>query len=149
MEYFRKRGEKNKREKEIPSSGNRLSWAFARDCRLKEIPSSGNRLSWAGVREIMSNGVKEKVWVQCRLDRAFGNAEWFRLFPNSHSFYLEKTGSDHRPIFTGLDATVQRRTGRRSYVEAGAWVIPQGRHLYRSASVLVEWSYQNGSEQLM
>ncbi|XP_056855145.1 uncharacterized protein LOC130504548 [Raphanus sativus] len=115
MEYFRKRGEKNKREKEIPSSGNRLSWAFARDCRLKEIPSSGNRLSWAGVREIMSNGVKEKVWVQCRLDRAFGNAEWFRLFPNSHSFYLEKTGSDHRPIFTGLDATVQRRTGRFTF----------------------------------
>ncbi|KAJ4870389.1 RlpA-like double-psi beta-barrel domain protein [Raphanus sativus] len=57
------------KRKEIPSSGNRLSWAFARDCRLKEIPSSGNRLSWAGVREIMSNGVKEKVWVQCRLDR--------------------------------------------------------------------------------
>lgn len=89
--------------------------AFARDCRLKEIPSSGNRLSWAGTREIMVNGVKEKVWVQCRLDRAFGNAEWFRLFPNSHSFYLEKTGSDHRPIFTGLDSTVQRRTGRFTF----------------------------------
>ncbi|WZY69216.1 hypothetical protein YC2023_001456 [Brassica napus] len=86
--------------------------AMARDCRLKEIPSSGNRLSWGGVREIMENGVKEKVWVQCRLDRAFGNAEWFRIFPQSHTVYLEKTGSDHRPIFTSLANIGQRRTGR-------------------------------------
>ena len=86
--------------------------ALSRDYRLKEVPSSGNRLSWAGVREIMVNGVKETVWVQCRLDRAFGNAEWFRLFPSSHSFYLEKTGSDHRPIFTSLDSKEQKRTGR-------------------------------------
>ena len=37
--------------------------ALPRDCRLKEIPSSGNRLSWAGAREIMTNGIKEKVWI--------------------------------------------------------------------------------------
>lgn len=86
--------------------------ALARDCRLKEIPSSGNRLSWAGAREITSNGIKETVWIQCRLDRAFGNAEWFQLFPNTHSFYLEKTGSDHRHIFTNLDATGTQRTCR-------------------------------------
>lgn len=86
--------------------------AMARDCRLKEIPSSGNRLSWGGVKEIMDNGLKEKVWVQCRLDRAFGNAEWFRIFPQSHTVYLEKTGSDHRPIFTSLANIGQRRTGR-------------------------------------
>ena len=55
------------------------------------IPSSGNRLSWGGVREINSNGIKEKVWVQCQLDRAFGNVEWFRMFPKSHTLYLEKT----------------------------------------------------------
>lgn len=69
--------------------------SMVRDCRIKEIPSSGNRLSWAGTREIMTSGVKENVWVQCRLDRAFGNAEWFRLFPRTHSTYLEKLGSDH------------------------------------------------------
>lgn len=86
--------------------------AMARDCRLKKIPSSGNRLSWGGVREIIENGMKEKVWIQCRLDRAFGNAEWFRIFPQSHSVYLEKTGSDHRPIFTSLANMGQRRTGR-------------------------------------
>lgn len=86
--------------------------ALARDCRLKEVPSSGNRLSWGGAREIMNNGVKEKVWIQCRLDRAFGNAEWFTLFPNAHSVYLEKTGSDHRPIFTSVaNQERRRRTG--------------------------------------
>ena len=84
--------------------------AMARNCRLKEVPSSGNRLSWGGVKEIMSNGLKEKVWVQCRLDRAFGNAEWFKLFPQSHTVYLEKTGSDYRPIFTSLANAGQRRT---------------------------------------
>ena len=60
----------------------------------------------------MYNGLKEKVWVQCRLDRAFGNAKWFRLFPQSHTAYLEKTAPDHTPIFTSLANSGQRRTGR-------------------------------------
>ncbi|KAJ4881733.1 Endonuclease/exonuclease/phosphatase protein [Raphanus sativus] len=89
--------------------------ALARNCRLKEIPSSGNRLSWGGVREVLTNGLKEKVWVQCRLDRAFGNAEWFSLFPQAHTLYLDKTGSDHRPIFTSLANSGQRRTGRFTF----------------------------------
>lgn len=55
--------------------------AVKSDCRLKEPPCSGDMFSWAGVREITINRVMEKVWIQCRLDRAFGNAEWFRLFP--------------------------------------------------------------------
>lgn len=86
--------------------------AMARDCRLKQVPSSGNKLSWAGAREVMINGMKENVWIQCRLDRAFGNAEWFTLFPNAHSMYLEKTGSDHRPIFASVAGQERRRTGR-------------------------------------
>ncbi|KAG2304729.1 hypothetical protein Bca4012_063788 [Brassica carinata] len=49
--------------------------ALKRDCCLKEAPNSGDIYSWGGVREIFTNGVKEKVWIQCRLDRAFGNAE--------------------------------------------------------------------------
>ncbi|KAL0771896.1 hypothetical protein Bca101_037047 [Brassica carinata] len=74
--------------------------SMVRDCRIKEVPSSGDKLSWAGVREVITNGVKENVWIQCQLDRAFGNAEWFRLFPRSHLQYLERLGSDHRPIFS-------------------------------------------------
>lgn len=76
--------------------------AMARECMVKEIPSSGNRLSWGGVREITTNKLKEKVWIQCRLDRAFGNAEWLRIFPKSHTVYLEKKASDHRPISTSI-----------------------------------------------
>ncbi|XP_010472251.1 PREDICTED: uncharacterized protein LOC104751896 [Camelina sativa] len=67
---------------------------MARSCKIKEIPSFGNRLSWGGKRE--------NVWVQCRLDRSFGNAEWFTLFPRAKTEYLEMMGSDHRPILTRL-----------------------------------------------
>lgn len=49
--------------------------SMVRDCRIKEVPSSGDKLSWAGAREVITNGVKENVWIQCRLDRTFGNAE--------------------------------------------------------------------------
>lgn len=48
--------------------------SMVRTCIIKEIPSSGNKFPWAGVREVTSNGVKENVWIQCRLDKAFGNA---------------------------------------------------------------------------
>lgn len=89
--------------------------AMQRDCRLKEPPSFGDPFSWAGVREIFTNGVKEKVWVQCRLDRAFGNAELFRLFPGAHIKYLERTGSDHRPVLASLVPAQTRRKGRFTF----------------------------------
>ncbi|KAG2329605.1 hypothetical protein Bca4012_020847 [Brassica carinata] len=99
---------------EIMNNGEKLGGAIRQESTFFpfQVPSSGNTLSWGGVREIITNGVKENVWVQCRLDRAFGNAEWFRLFPRAHSSYLEKLGSDHRPIFTGLAKSKQGRTGR-------------------------------------
>lgn len=77
---------------------------MVRDCRIKEIPSSGNKLSWAGVRN--------DEWIQCCLDRAFGNAEWFRLFPRVHSEYFERLGSDHRPILTRFASENCRYIGR-------------------------------------
>lgn len=89
--------------------------AMQRDCRLKEPPSFGDPFSWAGVIEIFTNGVKEKVWVQCRLDRAFGNAELFRLFPGAHIKYLERTGSDHRPVLASLVPAQTRRKGRFTF----------------------------------
>lgn len=36
---------------------------MVRDCRIKEILSLGDIMLWVGAREIMNNGVKEKVWV--------------------------------------------------------------------------------------
>ena len=68
-------------------------WNFRnliQNCKLKELRHSGNCLSWAGKRET--------GWVQCRLDRSFGNDEWFSLFPRANMEYLELWASDHRPI---------------------------------------------------
>jgi len=68
-------------------------WDFrnmAHNCKLAEIRSSGNWFSWAGWRD--------KIWIQCRLDRSFGNDEWFQLFPRAHMEYLDMWASDHRPI---------------------------------------------------
>lgn len=86
--------------------------SFTRVCRLKEVPSSGIKISLSGVREVISNGIKENVWIQCRLDRDFGNAEWFRLFWRSHGQYLERLWSCHRPIMLTLAASTQNRRGR-------------------------------------
>ncbi|KAG2332083.1 hypothetical protein Bca52824_003263 [Brassica carinata] len=68
-------------------------WDFrnmVQNCKLREVRYTGNCLSWGGWRE--------NVWVQCRLDRSFGNSEWFSLFPKSNMEYLEMWASDHRPI---------------------------------------------------
>ena len=94
--------------------------SMVREYRIKEVSSSGNVMSWAGVREIITNGLKKNVWVQCRLDRAFRNAEWFRLFPKAHTTYLEKLGSDHRPVFTSLAKSIQGRTCRFCFDRDGA-----------------------------
>lgn len=67
-------------------------WNFrnmVQNCKLKELRHSGNCLSWAGWRE---NG-----WVQCRLDRSFGNSEWFSMFPRANMEYHDMWASDHRP----------------------------------------------------
>lgn len=87
--------------------------SLVRDCRIKEVLSSGNHLSWAGMREItLLNGEKGRVWIQCRLDRAFGNAEWFHMFPKVHSEYLPRYGSYHRPLITRIAMNNAGRKGR-------------------------------------
>ena len=68
-------------------------WDFrnmAENCKIRELRYTGNCLSWGGWRE--------RVWGQCRLDRSFGNSEWFSLFPRSSMEYFELWASDHRPI---------------------------------------------------
>lgn len=60
----------------------------------------------------MTDRVKENVWIRCRLDKAFGNAEWFRIFPRSYNHYLERLGSDHRPILTTVMGNGAKHAGR-------------------------------------
>lgn len=74
------------------------------DCRLRETPSIGNKFSWAGVRNNM--------WIQCYLDRALGNEAWYCIFPRVQAEYLERIGSDHRPILIRFANENVSRTGR-------------------------------------
>ncbi|XP_048608923.1 uncharacterized protein LOC125584472 [Brassica napus] len=63
---------------------------MAEACKIREMRFKGNSLSWAGKRD--------NVWIQCRLDRSFGNDAWFRLFPQSSTEYMSMWPSDHRPL---------------------------------------------------
>lgn len=77
-----------------------------RHCDFTDIPSVGNRFSWAGQRG--------SHLVQCCLDLAMGTKEYFDLFPASFSEFLEMGESDHRPLVCHLlfERDVPRRVFR-------------------------------------
>lgn len=59
-------------------------------CDMNKFSSSGNKFTYCGRRH--------KKWICSRFDGCFGNSAWFSLFPESHQWFFERLGSNHRPV---------------------------------------------------
>lgn len=78
--------------------------SMLQSCKMKEPVSQGDPFTWGGRRG--------KHWIRCKLDRCFGNKEWLQMFPRVSQIFLEKRGSDHRPVLVQFLGNHLGRKGR-------------------------------------
>lgn len=72
-------------------------------CEMAEISGVGDAFTWAGKRY--------QKYIQCKLDRCFANKEWRRVFYQASQEFMEKLGSDHRPVMVNLVNQHEKRRG--------------------------------------
>ncbi|KAF8048172.1 hypothetical protein N665_2630s0003 [Sinapis alba] len=82
-------------------------------CGMDEFSRKGDRFTWGGWRW--------KKWIQCCLDRSFGNEAWLSLFPGSNQTFLEKRGSDHRPVLLRFYASKEPFNGQFRFDKRFLW----------------------------
>lgn len=75
-----------------------------RSCDMVELTSKGDNLTLGGKRW--------NKWIQCSLDRSFGNKAWHHTFPSSNQTFLDKRGSYHRPVWMNFFASPQAFKGQ-------------------------------------
>ncbi|XP_018479618.1 uncharacterized protein LOC108850618 [Raphanus sativus] len=85
-------------------------------CEMKELTGFGDSFPWAGVRY--------KKYIQCKLDRCFGNKQWRNVFQNSTQTFMERLGSDHRPVMVNL---MSEQDSRRSDFRFDKWMVGKNR----------------------
>ncbi|XP_013690321.2 uncharacterized protein LOC106394286 [Brassica napus] len=70
-------------------------------CKIKELAGFGDSFTWEGVRY--------KKYIQCKLDRCFGNKKWRNVFHKATQTFMERLGSDHRPVMVNLFCEKDRK----------------------------------------
>ncbi|XP_009103419.1 uncharacterized protein LOC103829502 [Brassica rapa] len=65
-----------------------------RVCEMVELSGFGDGFTWSGVRN--------KKYIQSKLDRCFGNKEWRCNFSLAVHVFMERLGSDHKPVLVRL-----------------------------------------------
>lgn len=100
-------------------------------CKVQKLQSHGDDYTWSGNRN--------NSWVHTRLDRCSGNKAWFQKFPCSNQTFLDKCGSDHRPVLIHLMQAQESYRGRFRFdtrilemdgiqeTVANAWEFPEAR----------------------